>query len=299
MARIIRFNSPTMDEFQESIPKTAHSDKEGAKSKKTLPIGDREYGIISRMKKIAVLMGGKSNEREVSLESGKNVAEALDSLGKYEVVAVDLTDDNLDDMPKDVDAVYISLHGGWGEDGGVQTALNALKIPYTGPGAKASRIAMDKIKTKMVLEMNNVPTPAWGIADIDTPASPLPLPVVVKPPCDGSSFGISKVSSPDRWQAALELAEQAKPPRGKNCACAQSRDQILVEEFIHGREMTVAVVAGKAWPAIEIVAKDGWYVSKRNIAQTKPNTASSKKENSPENSSVSPKKPAKPLAAAE
>ena len=99
-------------------------------------------------------MGGKSNEREVSLESGKNVAEALGSLGKYEVVAVDLTDDNLDNMPKDVDAVYISLHGGWGEDGGVQTALNALKIPYTGPGAKASRIAMDKIKTKMVLEMN-------------------------------------------------------------------------------------------------------------------------------------------------
>lgn len=224
-----------------------------------ITLKNKEYGIILRMKKIAVLMGGKSNEREVSLESGKNVAEALGSLGKYEVVAVDLTDDNLDNMPKDVDAVYISLHGGWGEDGGVQTALNALKIPYTGPGAKASRIAMDKIKTKMVLEMNNVPTPAWGIANIDTPSSPLPLPVVVKPPCDGSSFGISKVSAPDQWQAALELAEKAKPPRDKNCTCAQSRDQILVEEFIHGREMTVAVVAGKAWPAIEIVAKDGWY----------------------------------------
>jgi D-alanine-D-alanine ligase len=111
----------------------------------------------------------------------------------------------------------------------------------------------------MVLEMNNIPTPAWGIASIDTPSSPLPLPVVVKPPCDGSSFGISKVSSPDRWKDALEAAERAKPPRTENSPHAQSRDQILVEEFIPGREMTVAVVGGKAWPVIEIVAKDNWY----------------------------------------
>lgn len=204
-------------------------------------------------------MGGRSNEREVSLESGRNVAKALGSLGKYEVVEVDVTEDNLDGMPEDVDAVYIALHGGWGENGGVQTALNALKIPYTGPGARASRIAMDKIKTKMVLEMKNIPTPAWGIASVDTPVSPLPLPVVVKPPCDGSSFGISKVSSPDEWPGALEAAERAKPPRGGDRAEARTDDQILVEEFIHGREMTVAVVAGKAWPAIEIVARDGWY----------------------------------------
>ena len=86
-------------------------------------------------------MGGRSNEREVSLESGRNVAKALGSLGKYEVVEVDVTEDNLDGMPEDVDAVYIALHGGWGENGGVQTALNALKIPYTGPGARASRTA--------------------------------------------------------------------------------------------------------------------------------------------------------------
>jgi D-alanine-D-alanine ligase len=211
------------------------------------------------MKKIAVLMGGKSNEREVSLDSGKNVAEALASLGKYEVVAIDVKDDSLDALPDDVDAVYIALHGGWGEDGGVQSALNARKIPYTGPGARASRIAMDKIKTKMVLEMKNVPTPAWGIASPDTPSSPLPLPVVVKPPCDGSSFGISKVSTPDEWPAALDSAQRAKPQRTKNSIYAETADQILVEEFIHGREMTVAVVAGKAWPAIEIVAKGGWY----------------------------------------
>lgn len=211
------------------------------------------------MKKIAVLMGGKSNEREVSLESGRNVAEALSSLGKYEVIAVDLQDENLDALPDDVDAAYIALHGGWGEDGGVQEALNARKIPYTGPGAFASRIAMDKIKTKLVLQMNGVPTAEWQLAAPDTPSSPLPLPVVVKPPCDGSSFGISKVSSPDQWKPALDAAAEAMGIATDNPGAAVSRNQILVEEFIPGREFTVAVVGGEAWPPIEIVAKGGWY----------------------------------------
>ena len=189
-------------------------------------------------------MGGTSSEREVSLMSGKNVAEALASLGKYEVISVDVTDDTLDAMPRDVEAAYIALHGGWGENGGVQAALNALRIPYTGPGVLASQIAMDKVKTKMVLEMKNVPTAKWGLANPDTEKSPLPLPVVVKPPCDGSSVGISKVSSEDQWKPALKLA---------------GSDPILVEEFVPGREFTVAVVDGEAWPVIEIVAKGGWY----------------------------------------
>ena len=84
-------------------------------------------------------MGGTSSEREVSLQSGKNIAEALASLGKYDVVPVVLDADDLSAMPKDVDAAYIALHGGWGENGGVQSALDALKIPYTGPGAMSSR----------------------------------------------------------------------------------------------------------------------------------------------------------------
>lgn len=201
------------------------------------------------MKKIAVLMGGKSSEREVSLASGKNVFEALKSLGKYEVVAVDLTEENLDQLPDDVDAVYIALHGGWGENGGVQAALNARKIPYTGPGVKSSQIAMDKLKTKLVLEMKNVPTAKWDLAHPDTPKSPLPLPVVVKPPCDGSSVGISKVSNEEDWPKALETA----------FACQSEDRPVLVEEFIPGREFTVAVVGGKPWPVIEIVAKGGWY----------------------------------------
>lgn len=206
------------------------------------------------MKKIAVLMGGRSSEREVSLASGRNIAEALASLGTYDVVPIDLTEESLDALPADVEAVYIALHGGWGENGGVQAALNARKIPYTGPGVLASQIAMDKVKTKMVLEMKGVPTAAWGLANPDTPASPLPLPVVVKPPCDGSSVGISKVTTAADWPAALAAAFQApKPPNPQTSPVA------LVEAFIPGREFTVGIIDGGALPVIEIVAKGGWY----------------------------------------
>ncbi len=208
------------------------------------------------MKKIAVLMGGDTSEREVSLASGKNVAEALMSLGKYEVIAVDVRGESLASMPDDVEGVYIALHGGWGENGGVQAALNERKIPYTGPGVHASQIAMDKIKTKMVLEMNQVPTAAWSLANPDTPNSPLPLPVVVKPPADGSSVGISKVTDPSQWKDALLNAKA---------------DPILVEEFIPGREYTVAVLDKVAWPTIEIVTKSGFYgyEEKYNSEETK------------------------------
>ena len=222
------------------------------------------------MKRIVVLMGGTSSEREVSLMSGKNVAEALSSLGKYEVIPVDITDNTLDAMPKDIDAAYIALHGGWGENGGVQAALNALKIPYTGPGVLASQIAMDKVKTKMVLEMKNVPTAQWGLANPDTEKSPLPLPVVVKPPCDGSSVGISKVSAESDWAKARDLAFSAIKPTSQTLKLSND-PTILVEEYIPGREFTVAVVDGKAWPVIEIVAKGGWYgyEEKYNSDETK------------------------------
>ena len=198
-------------------------------------------------------MGGTSSEREISLLSGRNVAEALATLGKYEVLPVVLDSDSLDAMPRDVDAVYIALHGGWGENGGVQAALDALGIPYTGPGAAASRIAMDKIKTKMVLEMNGVPTATWGLANPDTEKSPLPLPVVVKPPCDGSSVGISKVSRQDDWKPALDTAFKAIASVGSGTPT------VLVEEFVPGREFTVGVIDGEPLPVLEIVAPDGWY----------------------------------------
>ena len=200
------------------------------------------------IKKICVLMGGTSNERDVSLVSGKNVVEALVSLGKYEVVPVVLDENSVDAVP-DCDACFLALHGGWGESGGVQAALDRKGVPYTGPGAKSSQIAMDKVKTKMVLEMKGVPTAKWTLASPGTAASPLPLPVVVKPPCDGSSVGISKVASAEEWQGALESALAAQGGSG----------EVMVEEFVAGREMTVAVLDGKPLPVIEICAKNGWY----------------------------------------
>ena len=211
------------------------------------------------MKKIAVLMGGRSSEREVSLASGRNIAEALASLGTYDVVPIDLTEENLDALPADVEAVYIALHGGWGENGGVQAALNARKIPYTGPGVPASQIAMDKVKTKLVLEMKGVPTAVWGLANPDTPESPLPLPVVVKPPCDGSSVGISKVTAAADWPAALAAAFQTPKPPTPQSPKPQTPPVALVEAFIPGREFTVGIIDGEALPVIEIVAKGGWY----------------------------------------
>lgn len=189
-------------------------------------------------------MGGISSEREVSLMSGRNVAEALASLGKYEVSAIDLTDNTLDGLPEGIEAAYIALHGGWGENGGVQAALNARRIPYTGPGVAASQIAMDKIRTKTVLEQHQVPTAAWATVSPNAESCPLPLPVVVKPPCDGSSVGISKVTSAGEWVPALKLA---------------ASDPVLVESYIPGREFTVAVLDGQALPVIEIVAANGWY----------------------------------------
>jgi D-alanine-D-alanine ligase len=201
------------------------------------------------MEKIAVLMGGVSNERKVSLASGRNVVEGLRSLGRYEVVPVVLDAERIGSLPPGTARAFIALHGGWGENGGVQAELDRLGIPYTGPGAAASRIAMDKAKTKEVLERNSVNTPAWALAAPDAPSCPLPLPAVVKPPCDGSSVGISKVSTAEEWAAARDIAVAAQGGTG----------DVLVEEYIPGREFTVPVLDGKAWSPIEIVTKSGWY----------------------------------------
>jgi D-alanine-D-alanine ligase len=201
------------------------------------------------MKKIAVLMGGCSNERDISIQSGENVVAALSSLKRFEVIPVVLNNNSLDELPENIDAAFIALHGGWGENGGVQMALDSRKIPYTGPGANASRIAMDKIKTKMILEMNNISTASWSLASKDTPESPLPLPVVIKPPCDGSSVGISKVADKSQWADALECALKAQDHKGN----------VLVEEFIPGREFSVPIIDGRVIRPVEIIAENGWY----------------------------------------
>ena len=203
-------------------------------------------------------MGGTSNEREVSLVSGRNVAEALASLGTCEVVPVVLDRDDLDALPAGVDACYITLHGGWGESGGVQAALDARGIPYTGPGAAACHLAMDKIATKRTLDAAGVPTAPWAVVADAASACPLPFPCVAKPPCDGSSVGISRVPDAAAWPAALALALETDAGYRARAGIGGA-PEALVEDFIPGREMTVGVIGHEALPVIEICAPNGWY----------------------------------------
>lgn len=200
-------------------------------------------------KRIAVAMGGTSHEAEVSLRSGAAVAAALREAG-YDVVEARLTRDAIDEVPRDVDAVFIALHGGYGEGGGIQTDLDAAGLPYTGPGAAASRLCMDKPATKAVLRKAGVPTPEGAVVTAAAAAfpPPFPLPVVVKPPRDGSSVGLSKVTEAGQWPEAVRLA-----------AAQDAQGEALVERFVPGRELAVGVVGDEALPVLEIVAPNGWY----------------------------------------
>jgi len=201
-----------------------------------------------RMKKVAVLMGGTSHEREVSLRSGAAVAGALEAAG-FEVSRVVLEQDCVAPLlPEGTDAVFLALHGGYGENGGVQSDLDALRVPYTGPGAAASRVAMDKIATKRLLDAAGIPTPLWEVLPRGADVTRLPLPVVVKPPRDGSSVGISKVSEPSQWAAALNAAREI-----------DADGEVLVEAYVPGREWTVGVVGGAPLPVVEVCAPGGWY----------------------------------------
>ena len=190
-------------------------------------------------------MGGTSNEREVSLVSGKNVAESLASLGKYEVVPVVLDSDDLGALPAGIDACYITLHGGWGENGGVQAALDARGIPYTGPGAAASRLAMDKIATKRTLDAAGIPTAAWHVAG--EAAVVQDFPCVVKAPRDGSSVGVYLVKRAEDLAAAI--ADARRIDREK----FGGEGEAIVEAFVPGREMTVGVIGHEALPVIRAI----------------------------------------------
>ncbi|MEI6646379.1 MAG: D-alanine--D-alanine ligase [bacterium] len=199
------------------------------------------------MKRVAVLMGGTSNERDVSLRSGGAVVSALQEEG-LDVVPVILESDSIESLPRDIDVVFLALHGGYGENGGVQHDLDQLNIPYTGPGAIASRIAMDKISTKKYLEAAHLPTPPYEVLAHHITRTALSLPVVVKPPRDGSSVGISKVVALEQWDDALAAARKI-----------DSAGEVLVEQYIHGREWTVGVIGGEPLPVVEICAPNGWY----------------------------------------
>ncbi|OQA27125.1 MAG: D-alanine--D-alanine ligase B [Verrucomicrobia bacterium ADurb.Bin345] len=193
--------------------------------------------------KVGVLMGGPSAERPVSLRSGAAVANGLRACG-YEVVEIDLETEEVN-IPSGVEAVFIALHGTFGEDGKVQAVLCERGIPYTGAGAEASRVCFDKCLTKKMLDHSKVPTPEYEILRKGDRRT-LSLPVVVKPPRQGSSIGVHIVFEESKWDSAL--------------ADALSHDgEALVESFIAGAELTVGIVGDTVLPVIEIRAPQGFY----------------------------------------
>ncbi len=190
-----------------------------------------------------MLMGGPSSERGVSLLSGAAVARGLAQAG-YAVRTVELAGARVD-VPVGVEAVFIAMHGAYGEDGGIQADLNRLGIPYTGSGSEASRAAMDKAVSKRRFVENGVPTAPYEVL-CKGQRHTLPLPVVVKPTVEGSSIGVHRVTDESQWQEALTDALAHGP-------------EVLVERYIEGRELTVGVVGRELLPVIEIEAPGGWY----------------------------------------
>jgi len=193
--------------------------------------------------RIAVLMGGPGSERPVSLASGAGVASALRSLGA-EVSEVDVHGADFE-LPSDVDLAFNVIHGTFGEDGQLQRILDARGVPYTGEGAKGSELAIDKIATKRRLIEHGVATPEFEVLCGD--AQPrLALPYVLKAPCEGSSVGVYIVRADQEVEAAL-------------AGVKQYAEEILVEAFVKGRELTVGILGDTALPVVEICPKEGFY----------------------------------------
>lgn len=203
-----------------------------------------------RFGKVAVLFGGSSAEREVSLMSGAAVLAALQGAG-VDAHAFDPAERDLHILKEEgYDRVFIALHGRGGEDGTVQGALELMGIPYTGSGVMASALAMDKWRTKMVWLSCGLPTPRYAIldadSDFDAVARDLGLPIFVKPVHEGSSMGATKVTEAGQLRAAWELA-------------ARYDSLVIAEEFISGQELTAPFLEDRALPLVRIVAPDGNY----------------------------------------
>jgi D-alanine-D-alanine ligase len=200
--------------------------------------------------KVAVLFGGKSAEREVSLKSGAAVLQALQRSG-VDAHPFDPAVQNLQALVDDgFDRVFIALHGRFGEDGTVQGALELLGVPYTGSGVMASALGMDKWRTKLVWQAGGLPIPDYALLDEridwDSVAQRLGLPLFVKPANEGSSVGISKVKSAAELPAAYREAVKHDP-------------LVLAERFIGGGEYTVAILGDRALPVIKIVPANEFY----------------------------------------
>ncbi len=204
--------------------------------------------------KVGVLFGGRSAEREISLMSGQGVLQALQSKG-IDAHAFDPAQRDLAQLAAEkFDRVFIALHGRHGEDGSLQGALEQLRLPYTGPGVLASSVAMDKAMTKRIWLAEGLSTPRFYLLNAQSNwqavADSLGLPLIVKPVHEGSTLGLTKVTSVDQLPAAFALA-------------AKFDKAVIAEEFIAGMELTCAILGSgdqaKALPVIRIIAPDANY----------------------------------------
>jgi D-alanine-D-alanine ligase len=210
--------------------------------------------------RVAVVMGGSSAEREISIRTGSGVMRALESLG-YAAQSLDY-DRRFIDAIRDLapDAVFNALHGPGGEDGQVQGILDYLGIPYTGSGLEAAALAMDKHLTKKLLAAEGLPTATWDLFDLSGGTLPLlpgslNLPLVVKPRYQGSSAGVSIVRTHEEWTKAM-------------IASAGQYVEIIAEEFIPGREFTCGILGEEAVPIVEIVSNAGEFYDFESKYQT-------------------------------
>jgi D-alanine-D-alanine ligase len=204
--------------------------------------------------RVAVLMGGRSSEREISLLSGNGVLQALKTRG-VDAHGFDPASESLQALHDGgFDRAFIALHGRYGEDGTIQGALELLGIPYTGSGVMASAIGMDKVRTKQIWIAQGLPTPRYltltGVDQLDAAVQYLGLPLIMKPPHEGSTIGITKVTAADQLVEAY-------------AAAARLDRDVMAEEYIDGRELTVAVLGSGdgaiALPIVEIRAPQGNY----------------------------------------
>lgn len=201
--------------------------------------------------KVAVVMGGSSSEREISIATGSGVVQALQKLG-YEAQSLDYDASFVDGVRALApDVVFVALHGPGGEDGQVQAILEYLGLAYTGSAVEAAAVAMDKHLTKKLLAAEGLPTAAWDLFDLSGGTLPLlpgalDLPLVIKPRFEGSSSGVSIVKTHEQWTNAM-------------IAAARSFPQIVAEEFLPGREFTCGVLGEEALPVVEIIPNKGEF----------------------------------------
>ena len=237
-------DDPLMSRVKRVMAEEAGRGSAGGISSQVLPFAPR----MGNFGKVAVLLGGRSAEREVSLKSGHAVLAALQSSG-VDAQAFDPAERELAEL-KGFDRVFIALHGRYGEDGTIQGALELMGIPYTGCGVLASALAMDKWRTKLVWQAAGVPTPHDALltahSNFDQVAADLGLPLMVKPASEGSSIGMSKVMRAEDLKMAYELA--AKHDR-----------TVIAEQFVAGVEYTAAILGDKALPLIRLETPHTFY----------------------------------------